>query len=82
MAHSLIIESQKRINVTEVKEVNAFVEKEIKVTLLSGEKLIIIGNNLKIVNFAKETGNFVAEGLILGVKYLDKNVSFFKKLVK
>ena len=82
MEHNLIIDNKKSISVTAVEEVNGFAEKEIKITLIGGEKLLIFGQNLKISSFAKESGNFVAVGEVLGVKYLGKSVSFFKKLVK
>ncbi len=82
MAHSLIIDNQKKVSITDVSQVNGFSEKEIKITLNSGEKISILGTEMKIINFAKDSGNFVAEGQILGVKYQGKSVNFIKRIIK
>ena len=82
MAHSLIIDNQKKVSITDVSQVNGFSEKEIKITLNSGEKISILGAEMKIINFAKDSGNFVAEGQILGVKYQGKSVNFIKRIIK
>lgn len=82
MAHSIIVEERKKISVLDVAEVNGFSEKEIKISLVNGEKVLVLGQGMKIVGFSKESGNFVASGQISGVKYLGKSVSFIKKLIK
>ena len=82
MANSVVIEEQKRVTITDVKEVNGFSEKEIKITLINTEKVLVLGQGLKITAFTQNSGNFVADGQITGVKYLGKSVSFIKKIIK
>lgn len=80
--HTLNIENQKRIQLSSVAEVNGFSDKEIRVTLVSGVKISVTGQAMKITNFQKESGQFVADGQIIGVKYQGAGQSFLKRLVK
>ncbi len=80
--HTLSIENQKRIQISSVAEVNGFSDKEIRVTLASGVKISVSGQDMKITHFQKESGQFVADGQILGVKYHGAGQSFLKRLVK
>ncbi len=81
-AHNLTVEGQKRVLATAVAEVNAFSDREIKLTLVGGKKLVILGQNMKISHFQKESGQFIADGEILGVKYLGTSQNLFRRLVK
>ena len=81
-SHTLTIENQKRLLATCVAEVNGFSDKEIKISLINGGKIHVVGQNLKITNFQKQSGSFVAEGIILRVNYLQDGKNVFKKLVK
>ena len=81
-SHTLTIENQKRLLAKGVLEVNGFSDKEIKISLINSVKIYIVGQNLKITNFQKQSGSFVAEGLILKVNYLQDGKNIFKKLVK
>lgn len=81
--HNLVVENQKRLSASSVAEVNGFSDKEIILTLVGGKKITIFGQRLKITNFQKQSGNFVADGEILKITYHgNKSGSFFKRLVK
>ncbi len=78
--HSVIIEQRKHITVNGVESVTAFSEVKIVLALLSGEKIHVVGSNLKITGFVKASGVFTAEGTISGVSYGGK--SFAAKLFR
>ena len=78
--HSICIEQRKSISISGVESVSAFSEVKIMLTLISGDKLQVIGSGLKIVGFSKTSGTFTAEGTISGVQYGGK--SFVAKLFK
>ncbi len=81
--HNLVVENQKRLSASSVAEVNGFSDKEIMLTLVGGKKITIFGQGLKITNFQKQSGNFIADGEILKITYHgNKSGSFFKRLVK
>jgi len=68
---SLSIENRKNIKVSGVSAVNSFSSAQISLSL-SGVKMTIIGSDLKIVDFSKESGMFTAGGLISCVKYSER----------
>ena len=72
--HTLIIEQRKNIKASGVESVVAFSEVKIILRLHGGEKLFVIGSNLKITGFAQSQGEFTAEGEINGVSYSGKPV--------
>ena len=74
------IEKKKSIQITAVESVNSFSEVKIALTLQGGERLTVVGTNLKIVSFSKTNGAFLAEGAITGVNYGGKGFSakFFR----
>ena len=78
--HSVIIEQRKHITVNGVESVTAFSEVKIVLALLGGEKIHVVGSNLKITGFVKASGVFTAEGTISGVSYGGK--SFAAKLFR
>ncbi len=81
--HTLTIENQKRLSATAVGEVDGFSDKEIRLKLVNGKRIIIYGQNLKVINFQKQSGNFMADGEINRVIYQNKTAgNFFKRLVK
>lgn len=81
--HSLILEDQKKLCLTEVKEVCSFTEKEIRVLLNSGTKMDIQGENLKIVAFNNQSGSFSALGKVKQMRYLGgTQENFVKRLFK
>lgn len=80
--HNVTIDNFKKVVASAVAEVNAFSDREIKLTLNGGKKLVVQGQNMKITHFQKESGQFIADGEILGLKYLGASQNFFKRLVK
>lgn len=68
-AHTVFIDNKKSIEITAVKEVAAFTEREICLRLLNGESLVITGQNLKITGFTENCGKFTACGVFESVKY-------------
>lgn len=78
----IVIDKRKYMEITETKEIDEYGEKEIKLTLLDGVRLSVLGSNLKIVSFSKESGNLVLNGGIFEVKYKQKSTSFLKRVFK
>ena len=78
--HTVIIEQRKNISVSGVESVSAFSEMKIVLVLTGGEKMHIVGTDLKIVAFSKTSGAFSAEGSVTGVSYGGK--SFTSKLFR
>ncbi len=72
--HSVIIEQRKLLNITAVESVVAFSEVKIVLLLIGGERITVIGTELKITGFSKTNGTFTAEGKITGVNYGGKSV--------
>lgn len=72
--HSVIIEQRKNLTVTAVESVIAFSEVKILLALVGGEKMTVMGSELKITGFSKTNGTFIAEGTIVGVSYGGKSV--------
>ena len=74
MKHSLMLEQRKILNISGVESVISFSEVKILLGLSGGEKLHILGTDLKIVNFSKTSGAFTAEGTVVGVNYGGKSL--------
>ena len=73
--HSVTIEQRKLITVSGVDSMNSFSEVRITLTRVGGEKMTILGTDLKITSFSKTSGAFVAEGSITGVQYGGKGLA-------
>ncbi len=80
--HSVTIENQRKITVSQVSEVDGISSECIKLTLVSGKKMMISGANLKMGAFSKQNGCFWAEGTVSEVKYVGAKTPFIKKLLK
>ena len=78
--HSLVLEQRKNLTISGVESVASFSEVKITLRLAGGEKLQIVGLNLKIVGFSKTNGSFQAEGEFTGFSYAGK--SFVSKIFK
>jgi hypothetical protein len=72
--HSIILEQKKNLTVSGVDSVSSFSEAKIVLTLIGGERMSIIGSDLKIVGFSKTNGSFTAEGTIMGLSYGGKSI--------
>ncbi len=71
--HTVTLTQKKGLFVTAVESVVAFSEVKICLALVGGGKLTVIGSGLKISGFSKTTGDFSAEGNLLGVSYGGKS---------
>ena len=78
--HSIKVEARKTISISGVDSVSAFSEVKISLKLLGGEKLYVVGTELKITGFSKANGTFTAEGNVSGFSYGGK--SFAAKIFK
>ena len=78
--HSIVLEQRTNLNITGVESVVSFSEVKIILALCSGEKLHIIGTDLKITGFSKNNYAFTAEGNVVGMTYGGK--SFVSKIFK
>ena len=80
--HKIIIENRSEILITSVLEVLSFSDKELKIKLVNSTIIKIIGENLKIIGFDNQSGNFKAKGLMVSINYKGKEESFFKRVLK
>ncbi len=80
--HKIIIENRNEVLISSVLEVLSFSEKEIKIKLFNNTVIKIMGENLKIIGFDNQSGNFKMKGLIINLAYKGKEESFFKKVLK
>ncbi len=80
--HTLTIENKSKVYLTDVIEVLAFSDKEIKLKLKDGNLVLIEGNGLKILAFDNNGGDFSMQGKIINIKYRDKSQSIMKKVFK
>ena len=64
----LTIERRKKISMTCVESVDAFSETRITLTV-SGQRVTIDGNKLKILTFSQGSGNFSASGEVRALRY-------------
>lgn len=78
--HSVSLEQRKNLTVSGVESVAAFSQVRIMLVLQGGEKMHVVGSDLKIVGFSKTNGSFTAEGQITGISYGGK--SFAAKLFR
>lgn len=77
----LVIECRKQLTLTGVDSVDGFSEQTLNLTV-SGVKVKISGENIKIVSFNKSTGLLVADGVFNEIKYNVKKVPIVKRLFK
>ncbi len=77
----LVLEDRKRLSMTGVQTVDGFSEQCLRLTV-SGNKVIVNGENIKITSFNKSTGNLTAEGLVNEIKYAYKKQPIIKRLFK
>ncbi len=77
----ITLEQRKNLSMTGVEAVDGFSEQALRLTV-SGNKVVITGENLKITQYNKATGNLLAEGLVNEIKFAVKKVPLVKKLFK
>lgn len=77
----LIIEGRRHLSLTGVESVDSFNEQCLKLTVI-GNKMQILGENIKISAFNKSNGNFCAEGEFYEIKYYHKKLPAIKRVFK
>ncbi len=77
----LVIDARKRLTMSGVSSVDSFSEQVINLTV-SGSKVKITGENLKITAFNKGSGNLTADGAFKEIKYDFKKTPLIKRLFK
>ncbi len=77
----LLLEGQKKLNMTGVDAVESFSEQSLKLKV-SGNKVNIFGENIKITAYNKANGNLSAEGLFNEIKYSHSKAPLLKRIFK
>ncbi len=77
----LILEGRKRLSMTGVDSVDSFSEEWLKLTV-SGSKVTVFGENIKITAYNKLSGTLSADGVFNEIKYNRKKVPVIKRLFK
>lgn len=67
--HSVIIDSRKKLNISGVKDVEAFDEETIVLKTVMGD-MTVKGDGLRIVSFNTESSDLLAEGTVYAVVYM------------
>ena len=78
--HTLLIDYEQGLFATAICEVLAFNEREIKLSVLNGVKLIVFGEKLKITSFDKSSGELKLSGVVFSTKYSSLSTVKIKKL--
>ncbi len=77
----LILEGRKKLNMTLVTSVDSYSEQILRLTV-GQNKVSIIGENLKIEAFNKQSGNLLVDGTINEIKYNVNKKPIIKRLFK
>ena len=77
----LILDGRKKLQMTGVDAVEGFSDRMLKLSV-SGSKVLINGENIKITAFNKATGNLTADGNFTEIKYNFKKAPLIKRLFK
>lgn len=82
--HNIIIESRKKLNISGVKEVISFNEETILLDTTLG-RLTVKGENLNVLSFNNESGDFAATGKVFAMVYVSdtkQSGSIFSRLFR
>lgn len=77
----LCLDGRKHLSMTGVEAVDSFSDSALKLTV-SGSKVVIEGENIKIISYNKSVGNLQAEGHFNEFKYSYKKAPIVKRLFK
>lgn len=80
-SNKLELENRTKLSMSGVETVDGFSEQALNLTV-SGEKVRISGENIKITSYNKSTGNLTADGSFSEIKYSYKKQSALKRLFK
>lgn len=78
---SLLLEERRKLIMSGVESVDAFSDQGLKLTV-SGNKVVILGDKIKVISFNKANGNLVAEGMVNEIKYTKKSMPFIKRIFR
>ena len=78
---SIILEHQKKLNMTMVESVDAYSDQNLKL-VVGGKKVTVLGEGIKIVSYNKASGVLVADGLFSEIKYQRKKQPIIKRIFK
>lgn len=81
MPDKLILDGRSRLAMTGVEAVDGFSEQFLKLTV-SGNKVIIGGENIKITAYNKATGSLNADGNFFEIRYNKNKAPLIKRLFK
>ena len=76
--HIVNIDNRNALSASGISDVTSFNEREVRLTLCGGGKMVISGDAMKIDGFSKQTG----EVRIYAVKYSDMAIPSVKKFFK
>ncbi len=80
--HSVNLEERKSFSATDVKEVAAFSDKEVRLVTKNDNVIVVSGEGLTINGFSKQSGAFSLTGNVREVRYSGAKESFFKRIFK
>lgn len=79
--HLLTIENCKKVTATRIDSVDSFSPSQLLLSY-SGGRIVVTGSDMKITAFSRQSGQFAANGAIVGVKYIGKGGSLRQKLFR
>lgn len=77
----LTLEGQKRLNMNGVESVDGFSDRELRLTV-SGNRVLVAGDGIRITAYSKGTGNLQADGKFTAIKYDFKKAPLLKRVFK
>ena len=77
----LVLDARKNISLSAVETVDGFNEQMLKLTV-NGNKMQILGENIKITAFNKANGNLCAQGDFYEIKYFHQKQPLVKRIFK
>ena len=77
----LVLDARKSISLSAVETVDGFNEQMLKLTV-NGNKMQILGENIKITAFNKANGNLCAQGDFYEIKYFHQKQPLVKRIFK
>ena len=80
--HIVNIDNRNALSASGISDVTSFNEREVRLTLCGGGKMVISGDAMKIDGFSKQTGEVRIGGRIYAVKYSDMTIPSVKKFFK
>ena len=80
--HSISLEERKNFVATEIKEVLNFSEDKVEIVTKTDDRILIVGENMKINGFLRSSGAFSLSGKIKQIRYSGAKESVIKKLFR